>query len=44
MSTLIRVINNEYFVAVTLAPDANLGKARFLLRVAAPKLREELEN
>jgi predicted regulator of Ras-like GTPase activity (Roadblock/LC7/MglB family) len=44
MATLIRVINNEYFVAVTLAPDANLGKARFLLRVAVPKLREELEN
>jgi predicted regulator of Ras-like GTPase activity (Roadblock/LC7/MglB family) len=44
MATLIRVINNDYFVAVTLAPDANLGKARFLLRVAAPKLREELEN
>lgn len=44
MSTLIRVINAEYFVAVTLAPDANVGKARFLLRVAAPKILDELEN
>jgi hypothetical protein len=28
---------------VALLPDGNLGKARFLLRVAAPKLRDELE-
>jgi hypothetical protein len=44
MSTLIRVINDNYFVAVTLSPDGNLGKARFLLRLAAPRLRDELEN
>jgi predicted regulator of Ras-like GTPase activity (Roadblock/LC7/MglB family) len=44
MATLIRVVNAEYFVAVTLSPDANFGKARFLLRVAAPKIRAELEN
>ena len=44
MSTLIRVINDHYFVAVTLSPDGNLGKARFLLRLAAPRLRDELEN
>ena len=44
MATLIRVINGDYFVAVTLSPDGNIGKARFLLRLAAPKLREELEN
>jgi predicted regulator of Ras-like GTPase activity (Roadblock/LC7/MglB family) len=43
MVTLIRVINENYFVALTLSPDGNFGKGRFLLRVAAPKLREELE-
>lgn len=41
--TLIRVINENYFVALTMEPDGNLGKGRYLLRVLAPKLREELE-
>jgi predicted regulator of Ras-like GTPase activity (Roadblock/LC7/MglB family) len=43
MVTLIRIINETYFVAVTMEPDGNLGKGRYLLRVMAPKLREELE-
>lgn len=43
MVTLIRVINETYFVAMTMEPDGNLGKGRYLLRVMAPKLREELE-
>lgn len=43
MVTLIRVINDTYFVAMTMDPDGNLGKGRYLLRVMAPKLREELE-
>lgn len=42
MVTLIRVINDSYFIALTLQPDGNLGKARYLLRVAAPKLLVEL--
>jgi predicted regulator of Ras-like GTPase activity (Roadblock/LC7/MglB family) len=42
MTTLIRVLNDNYFVALTLAPEGNLGKGRFLLRLAAPKLVEEL--
>lgn len=41
-TTLIRLLNDEYFVAVTLAPHGNLGKARFLLRMLAPRLQEEL--
>jgi predicted regulator of Ras-like GTPase activity (Roadblock/LC7/MglB family) len=40
--TLIRVINDSYFIALTLRPDGNLGKARYLLRVIAPKLLVEL--
>lgn len=40
--TLIRVINESYFIALTLRPDGNLGKARYLLRVIAPKLLTEL--
>lgn len=43
MTTLIRIINHHYFLALTLTPDGNLGKGRYLMRVVAPKLREELE-
>jgi predicted regulator of Ras-like GTPase activity (Roadblock/LC7/MglB family) len=42
MTTVIRMINDDYFVAVALRPDGNYGKARFLLRTAAPKLASEL--
>jgi predicted regulator of Ras-like GTPase activity (Roadblock/LC7/MglB family) len=42
MVTLIRVINEGYFVAMTVSPEGNLGKGRYLLRVLAPQLAEEL--
>lgn len=42
LTTVIRVLNDEYFVAVTLTPDGNYGKARFLLRTAGSKLLSEL--
>ncbi len=42
MVTLIRVLNETYFLAVTLTPSGNLGKARYLLRVSAPKILAEL--
>jgi len=44
MVTLIRVLNDNYFVALTMVPDGNFGKGRFMLRVAAPTLIEELES
>ncbi len=37
-----RIVSPEYFIVVALTPDANFGKARYLLRVTAPKLRSEL--
>ena len=43
MVTLIRIINDHYFMALALSPDGNLGKGRFLMRVTAPKLKDELE-
>jgi predicted regulator of Ras-like GTPase activity (Roadblock/LC7/MglB family) len=43
MVTLIRVINESYFVAMTLVPDGNFGKGRFMLRLLAPQLKSELE-
>lgn len=32
LTTVVRLLNDEYFVAVTLRPDGNVGKARYLLR------------
>jgi predicted regulator of Ras-like GTPase activity (Roadblock/LC7/MglB family) len=40
--TLIRVLNNDYFVALTMRPNGNMGKGRFMLRTAVPKLLEDL--
>ena len=42
--TLIRVINESYFVAVALSPEGNLGKGRYLLRIVAPQLAQELDS
>ena len=42
VTTIIRIINEEYFLALTLSPDGNLGKGRFLMRTVAPKLLEQL--
>jgi len=42
VTTLIRVLNGEYFLALTLSPDGNYGKGRYLMRTAAPKLLEQL--
>jgi predicted regulator of Ras-like GTPase activity (Roadblock/LC7/MglB family) len=42
MITLIRTLGDTYFLAVAIRPDGNLGKGRFLMRTAAPKLLAEL--
>jgi predicted regulator of Ras-like GTPase activity (Roadblock/LC7/MglB family) len=41
-TTIIRLLNEEYFLALALSPGGNLGKGRYLLRIAAPKLLEQL--
>ena len=41
-TTVIRLINDDYFVAVTIRPEGNYGKARFLLRTRVPELAAEL--
>ena len=38
---LLRLITSEYFIAVALRPDGNIGKARYLLRLSVPKLARE---
>ncbi len=42
VTTIIRVVNETYFVAFALLPDSNVGKARFLLRTSIPTLLKEL--
>jgi predicted regulator of Ras-like GTPase activity (Roadblock/LC7/MglB family) len=39
---VIRMLTDEYFIAVALGAGGNFGKARFLLRLVAPKMLEEL--
>jgi predicted regulator of Ras-like GTPase activity (Roadblock/LC7/MglB family) len=42
VTTLIRTLGDTYFLALALAPSGNLGKGRYLMRVAVPKLMAEL--
>ncbi len=42
MVTLIRTLGDTYFLAIAIKPDGNLGKGRYLMRTAAPKLIAEL--
>jgi predicted regulator of Ras-like GTPase activity (Roadblock/LC7/MglB family) len=42
LTTVIRLLNTEYFVALTLTPHGNIGKGRFLLRTLTPKLLDDL--
>lgn len=41
-TTLVRFVTSQYFVALRVPRDALVGRARFLLRVAAPDLAREL--
>ncbi len=42
MTTIIRMLGDTYFLTLTIRPDGNLGKARYMMRTAAPKLLAEL--
>ena len=39
---ICRMISPQYFVAVVIAPEGHLGKARYLARVSAPTLAAQL--
>ena len=41
-SVIVRIINDEFFILLVIDKDGNYGKGRFLLRRAAPLLRDEL--
>jgi predicted regulator of Ras-like GTPase activity (Roadblock/LC7/MglB family) len=40
--TLLRMVNQDYFLVLGLLPTGNYGKARYVLRVTAPKVAKEL--
>jgi predicted regulator of Ras-like GTPase activity (Roadblock/LC7/MglB family) len=40
--TVMRMVNQDYFVVMGLLPTGNYGKARYVLRLGAPKLAKEL--
>ena len=42
LTLALRMVAPQYFLAVALAPDGNLGKTRFLMRLASPKLVAQL--
>ena len=39
---LVYVLSSEYFVACAVRPDSSFGKARYVMRLAAPQIRAEL--
>jgi predicted regulator of Ras-like GTPase activity (Roadblock/LC7/MglB family) len=39
---LVYLLNDEYFVACAVKPEANIGKARYLMRLLAPQIQAEL--
>jgi predicted regulator of Ras-like GTPase activity (Roadblock/LC7/MglB family) len=42
LTTIVRMLSEEYFVALAVEPGGNVGKARYLLRTSAPTLIENL--
>lgn len=40
--TLMRMVTPEYFLVVGLKPSGNYGKARYVMRITAPKVKSEL--
>jgi predicted regulator of Ras-like GTPase activity (Roadblock/LC7/MglB family) len=42
LTTLVRMVNEQYFVALSLDPGGNVGKARYVLRTRVPQMAAEL--
>jgi predicted regulator of Ras-like GTPase activity (Roadblock/LC7/MglB family) len=42
MLTLMRLVSPEYFLVLALRPEGNYGKARYVMRLTAPKVKAEL--
>jgi predicted regulator of Ras-like GTPase activity (Roadblock/LC7/MglB family) len=42
VTLVMRILSQDYFIAVALKPEGNFGKARFLMRLQVPKLLADL--
>lgn len=42
LTTIIRPVTSEYFLALAMRANSNFGKGRYLLRIHAPKLAPQL--
>ena len=42
LTLVIRMLSDDYFLAVAMSPVGNFGKCRFLLRLTAPQIISEL--
>jgi predicted regulator of Ras-like GTPase activity (Roadblock/LC7/MglB family) len=42
LTLIVRMLTDEYFLALMIDADGNFGKGRFFMRVAAPRLIAEL--
>ena len=42
LTLVVRVLNQEYFLACAVLPNGSVGKARYLMRMSAPALRADL--
>jgi predicted regulator of Ras-like GTPase activity (Roadblock/LC7/MglB family) len=42
VAILVYMLTAEYFIACAVRPDASFGKARYVMRLAAPQIRAEL--
>ena len=39
---VVRALTDEYFLALAVRPEGNFGRARYALRIHAPKIQAEL--
>lgn len=39
---IVNVVNDDYFIACAVRPEASFGKARYLMRLLAPQIQAEL--
>jgi predicted regulator of Ras-like GTPase activity (Roadblock/LC7/MglB family) len=42
VTLVVTVLTSEYFLACAMLPAAPVGKARYLVKIAAPQLRQDL--
>lgn len=43
MTTVMRLINETYFIALAIDPDGNVGRGRYMLRTRVGAIRAALE-